>query len=104
MEALEFYKALKRMCDENIGCQDCPLDQKCRPSVKVDPEEVVEIVEEWVKEYPIKTRKTEFLKMFPNADMEVIMPCDLDKTLVKPHCNDNCDICIHDFWNEEVSE
>ena len=45
MDAVEFYKAFKRMCYKT-NCKDCLLDQKCRPSANVEPEEVVELVEE----------------------------------------------------------
>ena len=45
MDAVKFYSTFKRMCAET-DCKDCLLDQKCRPSANVEPEEVVKLVEE----------------------------------------------------------
>lgn len=86
MDAVEFYRTFKRMCYKT-DCKDCLLDQKCRPSANVEPEEVVELVEEWAKEHPAKTRQSEFLRMFPNADfcqgVIDISPCNIEKEMRK---------------------
>lgn len=109
MDAVEFYKAFKRMCNKT-DCKDCLLDQKCRPSANVEPEEVVELVEEWAKDHPIKTRQSEFLKMFPKVPMkdDVIDICPT--TVVKglknaEHCNHIlCKDCRKAFWLMEVAD
>ena len=114
MDAVEFYKAFKRMC-EKTDCKDCLLDQKCRPSANVEPEEVVELVEEWAKDHPIKTRQSAFLKLFPNAYLKTItrlLPCSLDSSLKPLRCAKygylsitcRCDRCRDDYWNEEVTD
>ena len=114
MDAVEFYKAFKRMCGKT-DCKDCLLDQKCRPSANVEPEEVVELVEEWVKDHPVKTRQNEFLKMFPNADMQrinILFPCVMDRTTKPARCvkyerfssPKKCVKCRDDYWNEEVDD
>lgn len=69
MDAVKFYSTFKRMCAET-DCKDCLLDQKCRPSANVEPEEVVKLVEEWAKEHPIKTRQSELLKLLPNTKID----------------------------------
>lgn len=110
MDAVEFYRAFKRMC-EKTDCKDCLLDQKCRPSANVEPEEVVELVEEWAKEHPIKTRQSEFLKMFPNAridDSRVLIFCPKDFLPVgarSTYCekHENCKECRKDYWLAEVN-
>lgn len=109
MDAVEFYKAFKRMCYKT-DCKDCLLDQKCRPSANVEPEEVVELVEEWAKDHPIKTRQSEFLKMFPHAQKRDgiinICPLYIDKDYktngecLKTYCGG----CRQRFWNEEVTD
>ena len=69
----------------------------------------------WAKDNPIKTRKGEFLKMFPNAELKVItrlLPCSLDRTLKPLRCAKygylsitcRCDRCRDDYWNEEVTD
>lgn len=114
MDAVEFYKAFKRMCGKT-DCKDCLLDQKCRPSANVEPEEVVELVEEWAKDHPVKTRQSEFLKMFPNAkfpvaktDGGVIIFCPrgfLPKGEAEAYCekHDECIECCKDYWLAEVN-
>lgn len=71
--------------------------------------EMISIVEQWSKDHPIKTRQSEFLKMFPNAKIGeddgilCIKPCDIDKSI---ECTDGkgCDDCYRKYWKEEVSE
>lgn len=106
MDAVEFYKAFKRICAKT-DCKDCLLDQKCHPSANVEPEEVVELVEEWAKDNPIRTRQSEFLKKFPNADLfgDVINigPCKIEKEM-KRYCGDrSCDDYRKDYWRTEVT-
>ena len=107
MDAVEFYKAFKRMCDKT-DCKDCLLDQKCRPSANVEPEEVVELVEEWAKEHPAKTRQSEFLRMFPNADfcqgVIDISPCSIEKEMKKCCGDRECDECKRTYWLTEVTD
>lgn len=107
MDAVEFYKVFKRMCDKT-DCKDCLLDQKCRPSANVEPEEVVELVEEWAKDNPIRTRQSEFLKKFPNADLLDnvinITPCKIEKEMER-YCGDRaCNDCRKDYWLTEVTD
>lgn len=107
MDAVEFYKAFKRMCYKT-DCKDCLLDQKCRPSANVEPEEVVELVEEWAKEHPAKTRQSEFLRMFPNTafcqDVIDISPCSIEKEMKKCCGDRNCDECKRTYWLTEVTD
>lgn len=82
MDAIEFVKQLRRMNEKGVP-KDCfvyPLAGQEPGS----PEEVVAEVEEWAKEHPVKTRQSEFLKMFPNASVIAngtlgICPKSLDK-------------------------
>ena len=61
-------KDLKRMCDSYKNCDDCPLnDMYCGDCVSTLPDSADEIVDEWVKEHPIKTYAMDFFEKFPNA-------------------------------------
>ena len=109
MDAVEFYKAFKRMCDKT-DCKDCLLDQKCRPSANVEPEEVVELVEEWAKDNPVKTRQSEFLRMFPKAEMkdDYLWMCpkyiNYDYN-PEENCHEiSCSDCKRKFWLTEVTD
>ena len=79
MDAVEYLKETKRMCDTVGDCRECPLKSSntvipcklVRDNWELtNPEKIVAIVEKWAKENPKKTRQSEFLKMFPNAKLE----------------------------------
>lgn len=112
MDAVEFLKEYKRMCGQ-IACESCPLHSNsgCDLLIGVpeslDLRECVEAVEQWAKDHTAKTRQSEFLKMFPKADVDAagvlfISPCKIDKTLHGPLCRPNCSVCRHDYWLQEV--
>lgn len=108
MDAVEFYRTFKRMC-EKTDCKDCLLDQKCRPSANVEPEEVVELVEEWAKDHPVKTRQSEFLKMFPDAkinDDGILAFCPGAFSQKEKYCHkyNKCEECCKDYWLTEVTD
>lgn len=72
MDAVKYLKERNRMCDSyNNMCDGCGFGKvpKCNRTEDDNPEKAVEIVEKWSKEHPMKTRQSEFLKMFPNADI-----------------------------------
>lgn len=108
MDAVEFYKAFKRMCDKT-DCKDCLLDKKCRPSANVEPEEVVELVEEWAKEHTVKTRQSELLRMFPNAMINesdgilCITPCNIEGKSIGCPNGKSCGDCRREYWLTEVT-
>ena len=109
MDAVEYLRVKTRMCDSLKECGDCPLD-KINNTDNINcfdrhyEEEAVAIVEKWSVEHPIKTRQSEFLKMFPNARPEYIEPCNMDTSLAtdKRCKNIDCDSCRREFWNEEM--
>ena len=121
MDAVEFLKEEDRMCDKyksssDYTCSDCPCHSKrngtdkiCISLRKTSPAKYVEIVEKWSVDHPVKTRQSEFLKMFPNAKINSdgvidIDPCSFDKK-IEHHCDekyDNCDDCYKEYWLEEV--
>lgn len=62
---------------------------------------------EWVKDNPIKTRMTEFSKMFPDATiaddgMPDTDPCDINQKLSGWCSEDNCEKCRREFWLKEI--
>ena len=96
MDAVEFFKTVNRLC-ENQSCRECPVCKEgvcmVMNMVRIDGglvesiEETVSKVEQWAKDHPIKTRQSEFLKMFPNAVIDeddgilCIRPCDIDESI-----------------------
>ena len=111
MDAVEFLTNVNRICSGN-GCVDeCPLKFFCDRSYDSQTKETIDAavkaVKEWAKDHTAKTRQSEFLKMFPKADVDAagvlfISPCKIDKTLHGPLCRPNCSDCRHDYWLQEV--
>lgn len=115
MDAVNFFKTVNRLC-KNQKCEECPVyknDMCCMvgfddESVK-SIEETVSKVEQWAKEHPIKTRQSEFLKLFPNAEIDeddgilCIKPCAIDKRI---GCTNGkgCDGCFRKYWLAEVTD
>lgn len=67
MDAVEYIKTRCRLCKSKDGCSECPLrnkeDGRCIAYVSEYAEKAVQIVEEWAKEHPAKTRQSEFLRI-----------------------------------------
>lgn len=119
MDAVEFLKARSRMCNGNVCEEDCPLLYCCNDRIDDNMVELVSIVEQWAKEHPVKTRQSEFLKMFPNAHKSLNGVLDIcprkfepkkyksatpDKVCVNGNADDeyHCDECCRDFWLKEL--
>ena len=120
MDAVEYIKALHRLCKTQRICNGCPLRNKgtciaglCDDGLCDGAEKAVPIVEQWAKDHPVKTRQSEFLKMFPNANLKNItrlLPCSIDSNMNPLRCAEygylsitcRCDRCRFDYWNEEV--
>lgn len=124
MDAVEYEKGRRRMCRTNIlkkgSCEGCDaysvLMHRCDfvpppPGRKADDEKVIKkniaTVEQWVKDNQIKTRQSEFLKMFPAATiaddgMPDIDPCDINQKLLGRCQEDGCEKCRREFWLKEI--
>lgn len=66
MDAIEFIKEKTRMCEGINDCSKCPLydlEQSCIPDID-NIEEMVDIVEIWMKENPIITNGDKFTEVF----------------------------------------
>ena len=119
MDALEFFKARKRMC-KATKCASCKLGHMqggccIAPEIeKIDAcEEAIAIVEQWAAEHPVKTRQSVFLKMFPHVMLDDkgqfgFCPKMLDTAYhpVGGCCLDVdiCQRCMDNFWGQEVEE
>jgi hypothetical protein len=124
MDALEYEKARIRMCQTMIlkkgGCEPCPLysvlARKCGFAASVIPNPDIDTIKnnvdrviKWAKDHPVKTRQSEFLKLFPNAVIDEddgilgIKPCYTDESI---GCTDEkgCDGCRRKYWLAEVTD
>lgn len=117
MDTVEFFKTVKRLC-KNKGCDGCPVckNNTCMVMLMAriygasdeSIEETISKVEQWAKDHPVKTRQSEFLKMFPNAefcrDVINILPCSIEKEMCKYCDNSKCEECRKDYWLSEVND
>lgn len=113
MDAVEFVKEKERMCNKCSACSGCPVDRKnngfCMDFEDLaieNPEEFVAIIEKWSVEHPVKTRQSEFLKMFPNAQTLqngalIVCPKVVDSEYII-NCNRFCIDCRKEYWLEEI--
>lgn len=119
MDAVKFFQTVKRLC-KNPGCEGCPVckDGMCMVMrmARLDDasdesiEETISKVEQWAKDNSVKTRQSEFLKLFPNAQKSdgIINICPI---LIDEDCKSTseclgtrCNVCRQLFWNEEVTD
>ena len=105
MDAVEFIKQVRRMGKQKGEAICFKLEEK--------DTEIVSRVEKWAKEHPVKTRQSEFLKQWPDAEigydgLPTVAPCQLNIELLQCDSQDDCenrgvcDKCRRDFWLKEV--
>ena len=112
MDAFEFLKERKRMCNSYKGCGGCPLERgNCGLNTSTSNEKcerIITAVEQWSKEHPRKTRQSVFLEQWPNCmmgddDVVGMCPRSVDKMYA---CNGllsgGCSDCRRNFWMQEV--
>lgn len=113
MDAVEFLKALGRLCNTYLCGDSCPLIDSCDDESVDGYVRKVHTVEQWAKEHPVKTRQSEFLKMWPDAEIgddgyPSVAPCQLYKDMEEKDENGvcckncGCGICRRDFWLKEI--
>lgn len=119
MDAVEFFKTVKRLCKDQ-GCKEFPavfedgmcmvmlVAMHCDDLIK-STEGMVSKVEQWAKGHPVKTRQSEFLKLFPNAAIDEddgilgIRPCEIDESIVCTN-EKGCENCYRKYWLAEVTD
>ena len=105
MDAVEFIRQVRRMGKQKG-------EAICFKLEEIDTE-IVEQVEQWAKAHPEKTRQSEFLKMWPEAEigddgLPTVAPCQLNIELLQCESQDDCeergvcDKCRRDFWLKEI--
>lgn len=115
MDAVKFIKERDRMCRfyHHAGdCYQCPA-KDCECSAlegMVDDDNIVTIVKEWSAAHPRKTHQSEFLKLFPGADVDetdgclTLNPCTIYEKMRKECAGKLCSDCRRKFWLAEVEE
>lgn len=112
MDAITYLREKERLTKNcSIKCIECQLScfkngasMNCIAFQSSFPGKAVEIVEKWSNEHPVKTRQSEFLKIFPDTklnDEGVPDICPADLTFI---CDEgiNCDRCKKRFWTTAI--
>ena len=119
MDALEFLKEHKRMCNEYSrsynGCCDCPLVSHCSISSTASDEDnkkTVDVVEQWSKDHPRKTRQSVFLEQYPEAEIDahgLVLICPMSISAAHRDSDGECNCpeilcrdCRRKFWMQKV--
>ena len=117
MDAVEYLKVLGRLCNNYLCGDNCPLINSCHDESDDGYVRKVQIVEQWAKEHPVKTRQSELLKLFPNTKIDddtgtlCMCPMNFDPEAYKDkdkcfciHMRDDthCAECRRDFWLKEI--
>lgn len=115
MDAVEFLKERTRMYNFYMSRRmNCPGNKvEYCTTLCANAIDLVPIVEQWAKEHPVKTRQSEFLKQWPDAEIgndgyPSVAPCQLYKDIEEKDengvCCKNCGCaeCRHDFWLKEI--
>lgn len=113
MDALEFLKERKRMCNSYKNCGSCPFAKShCVISHLTSDEgceRIIATVEQWSKEHPRKTRQSVFLEQYPEAkrvnNILAICPKVLDMNFpcwIYNSANVDCEDCRREFWMKEA--
>ena len=104
MDAVECMKAVTRMLKS--GTIDCAIQKYISAQKKNDYEGMVEAAEQWAAAHPVKTRQSEFLKHYPDAQIDsgCLNACPMDIFGdMGINCNkQTCYECKKEFWLTEV--
>lgn len=108
MDAVKCMKAVTQMLQS--GTIDCAIQKYISAQKKNDYEGMVEAAEQWAAEHPVKTRQSEFLKLFPGVDVYetdgclTLNPCIIYEKMRKECAGKLCSECQRAFWLAEVEE
>ena len=107
MDAVEFLDKVDRLSKRGF------TEEKMRYTdyrAAGDNVGAVKFVERWAAAHPVKTRQSEFLKLFPYARVKkanglpIVSPCDLDVKLAGKCEGIPCQECWKKFWLTEVED
>ena len=101
------------MCNYYPNCAECKAGDYEGCSSLNGVFKLVPIVEQWAKEHPVKTRQSEFLKMWPDTKIFENKYLNICPALISKEHRDKetgecydfgtvCDKCKHDFWLKEI--
>lgn len=104
MDAVEYLKERARMCNSYERCSECPLlNVGCGES---NPDETVDIVEQWSREHPVMTNAMKFEEVFgnkPDSKRKGERICPPLAFRKSKDCSCKCSECDQ-WWDEPYKE
>lgn len=115
MDAVKYLKELDRMCRAHQACDGCPILDCGKigcgvsDSAPIELVDTVEIVEQWAKDHPVRTRQSVFLERYPKArrlDCGGLAICP--REIEGGGCDEyderylNCVDCKRKYWSQEA--
>lgn len=120
MDAVEFLRERRRMCNAQDDCGTCPIGIVCDDYFvnhnysQEKASGMVSTVEQWAAAHPVKTRQSVFLAQYPEAKLMkdgVLTICPLaisaayrEKDGSCDSRSDSCADCRRKFWLAEVED
>ena len=119
MDAKEFFKEAVRLCDsDDVMNMDKDMKENLwtlldicanEGRFKNGYDELIDYVEKWSKDNPLKTRQEVLVKRFPyqrlDADgLSPICPRDFDTRIKRDRCDDDCHECRKKYWTSPADE
>lgn len=107
MDALEFLNMVDRISAKWTTEEKAQYNEYRENR---DNTSAIAFVVKWEAEHPVKTRQSEFLKQWPDAEVSftdgylTVKPCKFRKNMRKKCVGKKCDDCRKAFWSAEVEE
>lgn len=109
IETVEELIAQKNRICNIYHCENCPLLGLNGECIFTNTLRAIEVIEGWAEKHPVKTRLTEYKKVFPDAKIRSngypsADPCTISKLFDDGKCAEMiyCDECRKEYWNEVV--
>ena len=117
---IKFFKKAQRLCQSHLKCSECELyNAGCRLDMRPIKrpevtEEIVDIVEKWSTDHPVKTRQNKLLEQYPDFKIDTQGIVNLSPCIVEPSrfIRDNtspcintgmdCQECKREYWMEKI--
>lgn len=108
-DTLLFAEERSRMCKSYESCRECPLDEtKCAIADILnsaeDDEKILQTVQNWHDNKPLRTYKEDFFEKFPNAERSDSGEPIVCKALIYRYDKDCSNMTCDECWNEPMEE
>lgn len=119
MDAKEFFSEAGRLCGSDDAMD---MDEEMKEDLwallglhadegrfKNGYDELIDYVEKWSKDNPLKTRQEVLVKRFPyqRLDADGLSPIctrDFDTRIKRDRCDDDCHECRKKYWTSPADE